>query len=51
MSRSALFDRTNILKGVPVDADIELQCRKCKALFRTMYAYYTDLKVIYAHAW
>ena len=40
MSWSALFDRTHILKGVPVDADIELQCRKCKTLFRTKNAYY-----------
>jgi len=40
MSWSALFDRTHILKGVPVDADIELQCRKCKTFFRTRNAYY-----------
>ena len=40
MSWSALFDRTHILKGVPVDADIELQCRKCKTLFHTKNAYY-----------
>ncbi len=37
---SSLFDHTHILKGVPVDADIELQCRICKTLFRTMNAYY-----------
>ena len=40
MSWSALFDRTHILKGVPVDAEIELQCRRCRTLFRTMNAYY-----------
>ncbi len=40
MSWSALFDRTHILKGTPVDADIELQCRKCKTFFHTRNAYY-----------
>ena len=40
MSWSALFDRTHILKGVPVDADIELKCRKCKTLFHTRNTYY-----------
>ncbi len=40
MTWSALFDRTHILKGVPVDADIELQCRRCKTLFRTRNIYY-----------
>ncbi len=40
MSWSALFDHTHIVKGVQVDADIELQCRKCKTLFLTMNAYY-----------
>ena len=40
MSWSALFDRTHILKGVPVDADIELQCNKCKTFFHTRNAYY-----------
>ncbi len=46
MSRSALFDRTHILKGVPVDADIELQCRKCKAFSRTRNAYYIGYSYI-----
>ncbi len=27
MSWTALFDRAHIVKGVPVDAEIELQCR------------------------
>ena len=40
MSWSPLFDRTHIVKGVPVDAEIELQCRKCQTLFHTMNAYY-----------
>ncbi len=40
MSWSALLDRAHILKGVPVDAEIELQCRKCRTLFRTKNAYY-----------
>ena len=40
MSWSALFDRTHILKGVPVDSEIELQCKRCRTLFRTMNAYY-----------
>lgn len=48
MSWSPLFDRTHILKGVPVDAEIELQCRRCKTLFRTMNAYYIGYsEVIY----
>lgn len=46
MSLSALFDRTHILKGVPIDADIELQCRRCKTLFRTRNAYYTGYSYI-----
>lgn len=46
MSWSALFDRTHILKDVPVDADIELQCRKCKTLFRTRNAYYIGYSAI-----
>ncbi len=40
MTRSPLFDRTHIVKGVPVDAEIELQCRKCQTLFHTMNAFY-----------
>jgi uncharacterized C2H2 Zn-finger protein len=40
MSWSPLFDRTHIVKVVPVDAEIELQCRKCQTLFHTMNAYY-----------
>ena len=40
MPWTALFDRTHIVKGVPVDAEIELQCRKCQTLFHTMNAYY-----------
>lgn len=40
MSCSPLFDHTNILKGVPVDAEIELKCRKCKTRFSTLNAYY-----------
>ena len=46
MAWSSLFDRTHILKGVPVDAEIELQCKKCKMLFRTMNAYYTGYSEI-----
>ncbi len=46
MSWSALFDRTHILKEVPVDADIELQCRKCKTLFHTKNAYYIGYSAI-----
>ena len=40
MSWSALFDSTHIVKGVPVDADIELQCRLCRTYFYTSNAYY-----------
>ena len=40
MSWSPHFDRTHIVKGVPVDAEIELQCRKCQTLFRTANAYH-----------
>lgn len=40
MGWSALFDQTHIIKGVPVDAQIELQCKKCKTLFYTTNAYY-----------
>ncbi len=47
MTWSALFDRTHILKGVPVDADIELQCRRCKTLFRTRNAYYIGYSEIH----
>ncbi len=47
MTWSALFDRTHTLKGVPVDADIELQCRKCKTLFRTRNAYHTGYSEIH----
>jgi phage FluMu protein Com len=46
LSWSALFDRTHILKEVPVDANIELQCRKCKTLFHTKNAYYIGYSVI-----
>ena len=40
MAWSSLFDHTHILKGVPVDAEIELQCRRCRTLFRTLNAYH-----------
>lgn len=40
MTWSPLFDRTHILKGIPVDANIELQCRKCNTLLYTINAYY-----------
>ncbi len=40
MSWSPLFDRTHILKGVPVDAEIELKCRRCNTLFKTKNAYH-----------
>ena len=40
MAWSALFDHTHIVKGVPVDADIELRCKKCRTLFYTRNAYY-----------
>ena len=40
MSWSALFDSTHIVKGVPVDADIELECRLCRTYFYTANAYY-----------
>ncbi len=46
MSWSALFDRTHILKDVPVDADIELQCRKYKTLFHARNAYYIGYSAI-----
>jgi len=36
----SLFDYSHILEGAPVDADIELQCRKCKTLYFTKNAYY-----------
>ncbi len=48
MSWSALFDRTHILKEIPVDADIDLKCRKCKTLFHTKKAYYIGyLEIFY----
>jgi uncharacterized C2H2 Zn-finger protein len=40
VTSSPLFDRTHIVKGVPVEAEIELQCRKCQTLFHTINAYY-----------
>jgi uncharacterized C2H2 Zn-finger protein len=40
MAWSALFDNTHILRGVPVDAEIELKCNKCGILFRTLNAYH-----------
>ena len=40
MSWSPLLDHTHLLKGVPVDADIELKCRRCGTLFKTKNAYY-----------
>ncbi len=46
MSWSPLFNRTHILKGVPVDAEIELQCKKCKTLFHTLNAYYIGYSAI-----
>ena len=33
MAWSALFDHTHIVKGVPVDAEIELRCSKCGTRF------------------
>ena len=47
MSWSALFDNTHILKGVPVDADIELRCRKCNTLFRTTNTYHIGYSKIH----
>ncbi len=47
MTWSALFDRTHILKGVPVDADIELQCKTCKTYFYTINAYYIGYAEIF----
>jgi len=40
LSWSSLFDKSHILKGVPIDADIELQCRCCRSLFKTKNAYH-----------
>jgi len=37
MAWSALFDRTRIARGVPVDAESELQCSKCGTRFRTAF--------------
>ena len=42
MSWSALFDRTHIVKGFPVNAEIKLQCSKCGTRFRTTDAYHVD---------
>ncbi len=36
----SIFDYSHIVEGVPVDADIELQCRKCNTRFTTINAYY-----------
>ena len=47
MAWSPLFDRTHILKGVPVDAEIELQCKRCKTLFSTMNAYHIGYSEIH----
>lgn len=47
MPWSPLFDNTHILKGVPVDADIELKCKNCKTLFRTLNAYYIGYSEIH----
>ena len=47
MSWSAMFDETHILRGVPVDADIELKCRKCNTLFYTKNAYYVGYSEVY----
>ena len=47
MSWSTMFDRTHILRGVPVDADIELRCRLCRTLFKTKNAYYIGYSEIY----
>lgn len=47
VSWSALFDKTHILKGVPADAEIELKCKKCKTLFRTLNAYYIGYSEIH----
>jgi hypothetical protein len=40
MGWSALFDQTHIVKGVPVDAEIELKCSICDTRFRTANAYH-----------
>ncbi len=40
MAWSPLFDHTHIIKGVPVDAEIELECQKCGIVFRTTNAYH-----------
>jgi len=37
MGWSALFDHTHIVKGVPVDAEIELQCRICISGYLSWY--------------
>jgi len=47
MSWSPLFDRTHFLKGVPVDAEIELKCKKCRTRFRTLNAYYIGYSEIH----
>ena len=47
MSWSSLFDKSHILKGVPIDADIELQCRQCGILFKTRNAYHIGYSEIH----
>ena len=47
MSWSSLFDKSHILKGVPIDAGIELQCRHCKILFKTKNTYYIGYSEIF----
>ncbi len=37
---ASLFDYSQIVEGVPIDAEIELQCNKCNTRFYTMNAYY-----------
>jgi uncharacterized C2H2 Zn-finger protein len=51
MSWSPLFDRTHILKGVPVDADIELRCKRCRTLFKTKNAYHIGYsEILYSNS-
>jgi len=47
MSWTSLFDYSHLLEGVPVDAVIELQCRKCNTLFHTKNAYYIGYSEIF----
>jgi len=47
MGWSALFDQTHIVKGVPVDAEIELQCSVCGTHFRTANAYHVGYSPVH----